>query len=109
MGQPQKYVDTNLETWTRNDRYHNDRLIGPSEASLVHALATSDEAGLPQISVSEALVSQELLDFIVYATYLMSSIRANSCSFWRSRSKLRESWRLVLWAGLSLFLILVRI
>ena len=56
MGQPQKYIATNLETWTQSDRYHNEHLIGTPDPVLVHALSTSEAAGLPQIGVSEAQV-----------------------------------------------------
>lgn len=58
MGQPQKHIHTDLETWTRSDHYHNQRLICSPDPSLVHALETSQEACLPQICVTEALVAQ---------------------------------------------------
>jgi len=54
MGQPQKYTITGLEDWTRTEKYQNDRLIGSPDPSLVHALKTSREGGLPDIAVSEA-------------------------------------------------------
>jgi len=50
---PQPYAPSDLETWSRSDRYHNDRLIKP-DPSLVHAVETSIKAELPNIAVSDA-------------------------------------------------------
>jgi len=46
----QQHISTDLATWTRSDRYHNDRLIGRSDPILLHAL----NADVPNISVTEA-------------------------------------------------------
>ncbi|KIJ44114.1 hypothetical protein M422DRAFT_60228 [Sphaerobolus stellatus SS14] len=53
-GRPQRYIPTDIEVWKRSDRYHNERLIGTPDASLVHAVESSAKGGLPNIAVSEA-------------------------------------------------------
>ncbi|KAF8520231.1 O-methyltransferase family 3 protein [Hysterangium stoloniferum] len=50
MTNPQEHLSTDLAAWTRSDRYHNDRLIGPPDPVLLHAL----NADVPKASVSEA-------------------------------------------------------
>ncbi|GJJ12169.1 hypothetical protein Clacol_006410 [Clathrus columnatus] len=53
MGKPQEYLQTDLETWTRSDRYHNEHLINDDQV-LDHVLETSKS--LPNIAVSKAQV-----------------------------------------------------
>ena len=64
-GRPQQPIVTDIETWKRSDRYHNERLIGTPDVSLLHAVESSAKAGLPNIAVSEAQVRCLLIMLIV--------------------------------------------
>ncbi|KIJ43185.1 hypothetical protein M422DRAFT_25796 [Sphaerobolus stellatus SS14] len=53
-GHPQRHAPTDMDVWKRSDRYHNERLIGTPDASLIHSVENSVKSGLPNIALSEA-------------------------------------------------------
>jgi len=53
MGLPEHYFTAGVGEWLRSEKYQNERLVGPPDAALAHALQNSSENGLPEIAVGE--------------------------------------------------------